>query len=87
MIGFIWAIISLLSTYEVSLLESINVSATYIGIILFFTQIIRGFTAKRSKKFNEKFGNKSLTIITLTTTICMMIAGIVAIGKYLMHYR
>ena len=81
MIGFIWAIISLLSTYEVSLLESINVSATYIGIILFFTQIIRGFTAKRSKKFNEKFGNKSLTIITLTTTICMMIAGIVAIGK------
>lgn len=81
MIGFIWAITTLLSTYEVSLLENLNISATYIGIILFFTQIIRGLSAKKSKKFNEKFGNKSLTIITLTTTICMIIAGIVALGK------
>ena len=81
MIGFIWAIISLLGTYEVSLLENLNISATYIGIILFFTQIIRGMVSKKSKKFNEKFGNKSLTIITLSTTICMIIAGIVALGK------
>lgn len=81
MIGFIWAIISLLGTYEVSLLENLNISATYIGIILFFTQIIRGRVSKKSKKFNEKFGNKSLTIITLSTTICMIIAGIVALGK------
>lgn len=81
MIGFIWAIISLLGTYEVSLLENLNISATYIGIILFFTQIIRGMVSKKSKKFNEKFGNKSLTIITLSTTICMIIAGIIALGK------
>lgn len=80
-IGFLWGIICLLSNYEVTLLENINISATYIGIILFFTQIIRGIVSKSSNKFNEKFKNKSLSIITLTTTICMIVAGIIALAN------
>ncbi len=80
-IGFLWGMISLLSNYEVTLLENINISATYIGIILFFTQIIRGIVSKNSHKFNEKFKNKSLSIIGFTTTVCMIVAGIIALAK------
>jgi MFS family permease len=81
MIGFLWGVIALLSTYEVTLLEEMNISATYIGIILFCTQIIRGFASKRENKFNEKFKNKSLTIIALSITVCMIIAGIVSLAN------
>ena len=81
MIGFLWGIIALLSTYEVTLLENINISATYIGVILFFTQIIRGYASKKTNKFNEKFKNKSLTIIALSMTICMIVAGIISLAK------
>ena len=81
MIGFLWGVISLLSTYEVTLLENLNISATYIGIILFFTQIIRGLASKKSNEFNQKFKNKSLTIIVITMTVCMIVAGIIALAK------
>lgn len=81
MLGFLWSMIALLGTYEVTLLENINISATYIGIILFFTQIIRGFASKKSNKFNDKFKNKSLTIIALATTVSMIVAGIIALAK------
>ena len=81
MLGFLWGIITLLQNYEITLLEDINISATYIGVILFITQIIRGYFSKKSNKFNEKFRNKSLTIIALSTTICMIVSGIIALAK------
>ena len=65
------------------LLKDINVSATFIGIILAILDIVQGKSAVKANKFNEKHSNKSLTYISLRMAIGIAIAGaVVVIGMY-----
>lgn len=83
MLGFMWGMICLFGTYQTTLLKDINVSATYIGIILAILDIVQGKSATKANKFNEKHNNKSLTFISLRMAIGIAIAGgVVAIGMY-----
>lgn len=75
MLGVIWGMITLLETYQNTLLKDIKMSATYIGIIYATVQMITGFTSKKANQFNSKFKNRSLTILGLTMTIGCIIIG------------
>ena len=81
---FMTAIIGILETYEISLLEDLNISANYLGILFAILGIISGLGAKKQEKFHEKFRNKSLTMIGLMMAGSCIISGIAGIltGKY-----
>lgn len=80
-LGFIWGILILFGTYKITLLKDLNVSATYIGIISAVLSIMTGRMSKLSNKFNEKYKNKTLTIIGLMVTISFLLAGAISIMK------
>ena len=63
---------------ETSLLEEMKLSSTVIGIIAALLGIIAGITTKQQEKFNNKFKNKSLSIIGITIGISTITAGILA---------
>lgn len=81
MIGFIWGVIVLFGTYQTTLLKDINVPAKYIGIILAILEILQGFASTKANNFNDKYKNKSLTVIALRITIGITIAGAVVVLK------
>ena len=79
MLGIIWGLACLFGTYQVSLLEDMNISATCIGLILAGYQVIAGRTSRLSVKFNEKFSNKSLTILLLMMTSGFILSGVASL--------
>lgn len=81
MIGTIWGLICLLSTYQTTLLKNMNISATYIGIIAASVQIITGISSKKANEFNEKNGNKSLTKMALEITLGAIFIAVIVIMK------
>lgn len=87
MIGTIWGLICLLSTYQTTLLKNMNISAVYIGIIAAIVQIITGIFSKRANEFNENNGNKSLTKIALGITIGAILIGSVVLLKIPIHVQ
>lgn len=76
MMGIIWGLFELLSTYQTTLLKNMQISATYIGMIAALVQIITGITSKKANEYNSKLKNKSLTIIALGLTIGAILIGI-----------
>ncbi len=79
MLGFMWGTFCLFGTYQSTLLKDINVSATYIGIILAVLDIFQGLAATKADNFNEKHKNKSLICLCLQNTLTTAIAGGVVI--------
>ena len=77
--SIMFGLISILTYYEVSLLESLNVSAKYLGIIFAFLGLVSAFSAKRQEKFHNKFTNKSLSILGGISTFCCILIGIFGI--------
>lgn len=78
-LGFIFAIITLFSTYQMTLLKNIGVSAGVIGIISMLQTILKGQGGKFANKYNEKYKNKSLTGISLTIAVIFITIGIISI--------
>ena len=56
-------VISLMATYEVSLLEDFNMPAKYLCMIFAILGIISGIAAKRQESFHERHKNKSLSAL------------------------
>ena len=75
------AIISILNNYEISMLEDLNISASYMGILFAILGIISGLSAKKQEQFHNKYKNKSLSILgflLIGSTILSGISGIIA---------
>ena len=70
---------SILTNYEVSLLDDLGISAKYLGIIFAFLSIMSAFAAKKQENFHNKFTNKSLTILGGAASICCIVVGILGI--------
>ena len=68
-----------LCTYEVSLLEELDISSGIIGMIFAILGIVSSFATKKQQQFHNKYTNKSLSIIGLLIAISCMISGIIAI--------
>lgn len=78
-VATIGGIFSILTTYEVSLLEDLNISAKYIGILFAILGIISAKASKMQEKFHNKYKNTSLKKLGLGVTISCLIAGVATI--------
>lgn len=74
-------ILNILATYEISLVEDLNMSPTYMGILFAFLGAIATLGTREQNNFHKRFKNKSLTILGLTvvgTCILSGVSGIIA---------
>ncbi len=69
-------VISLMATYEVSLLEDFDMPAKYLCMIFAILGIISGILAKKQESFHEKYRNKSLSTLFGIIGGTIFIAGI-----------
>ena len=75
-----------LDTYEVSLLEELNISSGIIGIIFAGLGVLASFASRKQDEFHEKFKNKSLTVIGFLVTISCILSGIIAVFSNKIRY-
>ncbi len=78
--AIIMALFSILTNYEISLLEDLEISASFLGILAAMLQIVSGIFTKKQEQFHNKFQNKSLTIIGLLCAISCLFSGILGIA-------
>lgn len=72
------AIISVLATYEISLLEELEIESKYIGIIFAVLNIVSAIGSRKHNIFQKKFKNRTLTILGTLLVASIMISGFVA---------
>lgn len=73
------AIMSILSSYEVSMLEELNMEAKYMCTIFAVIGIISGFITKKQEQFHNKFKNKSLTTLLFIIGLSLFGAGVAGV--------
>lgn len=75
-----------LDTYEVSLLEELNISSGVMGMIFAGLGVISSFASKKQEEFHQKYKNKSLAIIGLLITISCMLSGVIGVFSNEVRY-
>lgn len=70
---------SILTNYEVSMLEDLNIPAKYLGIVFAFLGIVSAISAKKQETFHNKFTNRSLSVLGGISSIGCIIVGIFGI--------
>ena len=73
--GIFYATITVLATYEISLLEEMQISSKYLGIIFACLNIISSIASKKQHIFQEKFKNRTLTVLGISLTLSCIIAA------------
>ena len=71
------AMILLLNSYRRSLLEDIGITATQIGLIFAFLELISGLTSSFTLKFHKLLRNKALTYFGLYYAFSVILSGLV----------
>lgn len=72
-------VFSVLTNYEISLLEKLDIDAKYLGIIFAVLGIISGIVTKKQEAFHNKYRNKTLCLILGGLGISIIVSGISAI--------
>ena len=80
--GLMYGMTLVMNTYEINLLQNINITATFIGIIYASMQVISGISSKLHNKIHKKFRNKTLTVIGLSYVIAILVAAITAVINF-----
>ena len=70
-------ILSILSNYEISLLEELEISSAYLGILFAILGVIASISTKKQEIFHMKFTNKSLSVLGFLVVTSCIISGIV----------
>lgn len=78
--SLIYALLSILQTYHVSLQEDIGLSSFVIGIIAAIGSLVSAYASKGQSQFHNKFRNHSLFIISMILSITTIISGVFGIG-------
>lgn len=78
--SLIYALLSILQTYHVSLQEDIGLSSFVIGIIAAIGSLVSAYASKGQAQFHNKFRNHSLFIISMILSITTIISGLFGIG-------
>ena len=78
--SLIYALLSILQTYHVSLQEDIGLSSFMIGIIAAIGGLVASYASKKQAQFHNKFRNRSLYVICMILSITTMLSGIFGIG-------
>ncbi len=74
--SLIYALLSILNNYHISLLEELNISSIVIGIIAAIGTYISSRASKKQQIFHNKLKNKFLITIALMLSISIIITGI-----------
>ncbi len=69
-------LLGILSNYELSLMEDLEIPASYLGILFAILGITASIGTKGQNKFHEKYRNKSLTMLGITVATSCIISGI-----------
>lgn len=77
--AIVTGLLSILLNYEITMLEELELSATYLGILFAILGMVSSFATKRQEKFHCKFRNKSLTIIGFLVVGSCIFSGITGI--------
>ena len=77
--SLIYALLSVLQTYHVSLQEDIGLSSFVIGIIAAIGSMVSAYASKGQEQFHNKFRNKSLITISMILSVSTILSGIFAI--------
>ena len=64
--------VAILTSSQVYLIEELELNSGYIGIIFAFLGIVSAITAKKQDKFQERFKNKTLTVLALAISISII---------------
>lgn len=72
-------LLGILSNYEISLMEDLEIPASYLGILFAILGITASIGTKMQEKFHKKYRNKSLTIIGIAIVISCILAGVLGI--------
>ena len=73
--SIMYGVITVLASYQVSLLEEIGLPASVIGIIVAFLEITASISSKKQEEFHNKFRNKSLSVLGITVSLACILAG------------
>lgn len=76
MAALMTGILNILTTYEISLVEDLNMSATHMGILFAFLGAIATFGTREQNNFHNKFKNKSLTVLGLMIVGTCIVSGV-----------
>ena len=76
MAALMTGILNILTTYEISLVEDLNMPATHMGILFAFLGVVATIGTREQNNFHNKFRNKSLTTLGLTIVGTCMLSGI-----------
>ena len=76
--GIFLAIISVLATYEISLLEELEIESKYIGIIFAALNVVSAIGSRKHNVFQNKFKNRTLTVLGILLVASIMISGFAA---------
>ncbi len=72
-------IFGILSNYEISMLEDLEISASYLGILFAILRVMGGMAVKKQEKFHNKLRNKSLSVLAFSIIGTCILAGIAGV--------
>lgn len=74
--------LTMISTYEKSLLRDIQIAPQYFGIIFAVLTIVSALSAKYQDKIHNAFKNKTLTFLSIPVFVSFIVVGIIGIIKW-----
>lgn len=72
-------ILSILSNYEISMMEDLEISSSYLGILFAILGIVAGLATKKQEEFHNRFRNKTLTVLGFLVVGSCIFAGIAGV--------
>lgn len=73
------SLLCIMQTYEINILEDLNISSVIIGILFAVLQLTSGIASKNQNRVHKRFKNKSLQMIAIGTIISIFITGITSL--------
>ncbi len=70
-----YGVLSVLGTYEISLLENLEIASKYIGISFAILNIVSAISSRKQYLFQKKFKNRTLSIIGILLSLSIIISG------------
>ncbi|MEG2310578.1 MAG: MFS transporter [Clostridia bacterium] len=77
--GIFAGIINLLMSYDISLLNELNISPIHIGLMFAVFGVLSGVASNRQNKIHEKLKNKTLAFISIIYMLACLISGLITI--------
>ncbi len=72
-------ITSILSNYEISMMEELEISASYLGLLFAVLGIVAGIATKKQDEFHNRLRNKTLSVLGFSIVGTCILAGILGI--------